>query len=211
MTARPSVLALCVGLSIMPVLAKDNTSAPRDTVACEGVFGPQSSEALLIETFGAENVVTGQVPGNEGFESLATTIFPNDPEKIMQITWWDEVSRERLTYVDLAPSQVGPLGIRLGMTVAEVEALNGEPFMIGGFGWDYGGYAVFKSGKLSDLPGGCSLLLRFVPQDKSTTPDIDVIRIMGDVQVPSREPLLEQLDPRVRVLSLGYPSPEGVE
>lgn len=212
MIARLSLLALCAALATTPVLAKDKSPKPvaAETVACEGVFGHQSSEALLIETFGAENVVTGMVPGAEGFESLATTIFPDDPEKIMQVGWWDEADRERLAHVQLSPSQVGPLGVHLGMTVAEVEALNGAPFLVGGFGWDYGGYANIESGALTDLPGGCYLSLRFAPTDGYST-DIDATAILGDVQVPSHEPLLEQLDARVRVISLSYPSPEGAD
>ena len=212
MIARLSALALCAALAITPVLAKDKSAAPApaasDALACEGVFGPQSSEATLVETFGADNVVTGQVPGPEGTEMLATTIFPNDPQKTMQVGWWDEDNLERLAYVDLAPSQTGPLGVHIGMTPAEVEALNGKPFMIGGFWWDYGGYANIETGKLTDLPGGCYLSLRFSPQDEYPA-DLDVSAVSGEVQVPSDEPLLEQLDTRVQVVSLSYPSPEG--
>lgn len=212
MTARLSLLALCAALAITPAFAKDKSSAPvaHSDVACDGVFGPQSSEALLIQTFGADNVVTGQVPGPEGMEMLATTLFPNDPEKTMQIGWWDEADRERLAYVELSPSQVGPLGVRVGMTPAEVEALNGEPFLIGGFWWDYGGYANIESGKLTNLPGGCYLSLRFSPKDEYPA-DTDVTAISGEVQVPSGEPLLVQLDTRVQVISLSYPSPEGAD
>ena len=215
MIARLSLLALCTALVVTPALAKDKSpaaaeAAPTEAVACDGVFGPLSSEALLIETFGVDNVVTGMVPGVEGIEMLANTIFPDDPERTMQIGWWDETDRERLAWVELAPSQVGPLGVHVGMTVAEVEALNGEPFLVGGFGWDYGGYANIESGALTNLDGGCYLSLRFAPTDGYST-DIDATSVLGDVQVPSHEPLLEQLDARVRVISFSYPSPEGAD
>jgi hypothetical protein len=211
MFIRLSLIALCTALVLSSPMGKekDPATASADQVACEGVFGPQSSEQLLIDTFGADNVVTGQVYGPEGIEMLATTVFPDDPQRTMRIGWWDEDKLERLAYVELSPSQVGPLGLRIGMTPAEVEALNGEGFMVGGFWWDYGGYAIIESGALTDLPGGCHLSLRFSPSEDYPA-DIDVTPVSGEVQVRSDDPLLDKLDTRVQVLTLSYPSPEAL-
>ena len=49
------------------------------------------------------------------------------------------------------------------MGITDVEALNGEPFTLSGFFWDYGGSAGFDTGKLSGLAGGCVLNLQFSP------------------------------------------------
>jgi len=206
MIIRLSLLALCTAFVVTPAIAKEKTKVPAEQVACAGVFGPDSSEALLIETFGAENVVTGQVYGPEGIEMLATTLFPDDPQKTMQMGWWDEENLTKLAYVELAPSQVGPSGVRVGMTVAEIEAINGEPFIIGGFWWDYGGYANIESGNLTDLPGDCHLSLRFSPAEEYSSA-IDVAPVSGEVQIPSGEGLLQILDTRLQVLSLSYASP----
>ena len=210
MIVRLSLLALCAALVVTPALAKDKSGPAAEPVACTGPFGPDSSEATLIETFGAQNVVTGQVYGPEGMELLATTVFPDDPQRTMRVGWWDEENRTQLSYVDLAPSQVGPGGVRVGMTVDEIRALNGEPFTIGGFWWDYGGYANIQSGNLADLPGGCYLSLRFGPTEDYST-DIDVTPVAGEVQIPSDEPLLKTLDVRVQVVSLSYASPDAEE
>jgi hypothetical protein len=210
MLIRLSLIALGTALVLSSPMAKEKgtAAAPADQVACEGVFGPQSSEQLLIDTFGADNVVTGQVPGPEGTEMFATTVFPDDPEKAMEFGWWDEDKREGLSYVDLSPSQVGPLGIHIGMTPPEVEAINGERFLIGGFWWDYGGYAMIETGRLTDLPGDCYLSLRFAPADEYS-PAIDVTPVSGEVQVLSDEGLLEILDTRLQVLTLSYDSAMG--
>jgi hypothetical protein len=206
MFIRLSLIALGTALVLSSPMAKEKVApaaAPTDQVACEGVFGPQSSAALLIETFGAENVVTGQVPGPEGTEMLATTVFPNDPGRSMQFGWWDEEKLEGLMFADLAPSQVGPLGIQIGMTPAQVEAINGEPFLIGGFWWDYGGYAMIETGKLVNLPGDCYLSLRFAPAEEYPE-NLDVTAVSGEVQVMSDEELLQTLDTRLQVISLSY-------
>lgn len=188
-----------------PAVAKDQ--AQPEAVSCDGVYGPKSSEALLIETFGKDNVVTGMVPGAEGMETLGTTVFPNDPDRTMVFGWWDEENRTYLSYVDLAPGQTTPMGARVGMTVAEIEALNGAPFTIGGFWWDYGGNAYFDTGALVYPDAGCGFGIRFdITGDIPA--DIDVAPIAGEVTVPSGDHLLSKLDARVVSISLGYPWPD---
>jgi hypothetical protein len=210
MLARLSLAALTAALMVTtPTVAKTKPSAQPEQVACEGVFGPDSSEALVKETFGAENVVTGTVPGPEGTEMLATTVFPDDPDRKMEFGWFDEENFTRLSYVELSPNQIAPGGVRIGQTVAEVEALNGEPFIVGGFGWDYGGYGVFQSGALANEEGACSLSVRFTIEDELPS-DAAIDGIFGEVQVPSDEPLLEDVGANVQVLTLGYPWPDDL-
>ena len=203
MRARLSLIILCAVLSTGTALAKDKTQ-----FACEGVFGADSSEALLIKTYGAENVLTGETDGPEGTQILTTRVFPNDPERVLVFSWWDEENRKGVNYLDLPPSISGPHGVRVGMTVAEVEAINGEPFSIGGFWWDYGGYGMIDSGKLFNEGDGCYTSLRFAPADKDFG-NLDVSSVSGEVTVPSSDPLLAKIDTRLQVLSISYAGPEG--
>lgn len=208
MSARPVLALLTLALlAAAPLAAKEKTkSAAPEPVVCSGVFGPDSSEALLIETFGADNVVSGMVPGPEGTEMFATTVYPGDPRRAMEFGWWDEQKRERLSYVDLAPGQVAPGGARIGLSVAEIVDLNGAPFTINGFWWDYGGYALIEQGAFANNPLGCSVSLRFDTM-RDAPADTNIDAVAGDITVPSDEPLLETLDARVSHLSLAYPLP----
>lgn len=200
MLARLPFVLLCACLVLTPALANDKTS-----FSCTGVFGPDSSEALLKQTYGAENVVTGQVPGAYDQQMLATTVFPNDPDKSMQFVWWDEDTREGLLSVDLPPSIDGPGGVHIGMPVAEVLDINGKPFTMSGFWWDYGGYDKIEQGALAYHDGsGCYLSLHFAPADDYPQ-DLDVSAVSGDVTVAADEPLLEKLDTRVSFVSISYP------
>lgn len=182
-------------------------------VTCEGAFAADSSEERLVELFGATNVTTGEVPGPEGTTVIATTVFPNDPGKTLRFGWWDEAAKRELSYVELPPG-TGIAGLMDGMTVREVEALNGEAFTMTGFWWDYGGYAGFQSGRLADIPGGCYISVSFEPMAESPA-GLDVEPVSGDREVPSTEPLLQTLDVRIVSLSIGYPFPgmedEGVD
>jgi hypothetical protein len=207
-----SLLALSLALIAAPAMAKDKAKPAPDApvaVTCEGVFGPKSSDALVRETFGEDNVETGTVYGVEGIELEATTVYPDDPDRVMQFNWWDEEKLEYLSSLELAPSQETPTGVKIGMSVKEVEAINGEPFTIGGFWWDYGGGAVFEKGALANPESGCGFWIRFAPMDEYPA-DIDVSPVSGEVTVPSSEPLLETLDVRVQSISLGYPWPEDL-
>lgn len=188
------------------------TPALAEEVKCEGAFAADSSAQRLEEIYGKENVVTGETDGPEGSTIIATTVFP-DTDKAMLFGWWDEENHRDLSYAEL-PYGDSVAGLHAGLTVREVEALNGEPFTMTGFWWDYGGYAGFQSGKLSDIPGGCHLSVYFQPSESA--PDgVDTTAISGDVEVPSSEPLLETLKVKVEALTIGYPFPgleeEGME
>ena len=211
MLARLSLVALCALVAAAPVMAKekDRSGAKPEQVHCVGVYGPDSSEALVVETFGAENVVTGTVPGPEGTEMIATTVYP-DTDHPIQFTWWDD-DHTVIGSVELNATQTAPGGVRIGMSVDDVVALNEEPFAIGGFGWDYGGYANIESGNLAGLVEDvCYLSIRFSPTGDDFGM-IDVTAVSGEVQVPTDEPLLQTLDVRVQTLSIGYPDPSYVD
>ena len=190
-------------LLLLPALFLATPAFATD-LTCDGPFAADSSEARLIEAFGKENVVTGEVPGPEGSTVLATTIFPNDEAKRIEVGWWDEENLSQLAYFTVPSADTSPQGVKTGMTVKEVESLNGAPFEMQGFWWDYGGYANFTGGKLGATDEGCMVSVRFAPAGEYPN-DLNVDAISGEVQVPSSEPLLEQLDVRVETLSVSYP------
>jgi hypothetical protein len=190
-------------LTLVPLLLLA-TPAAAAQLTCDGPFAADSSEARLVETFGRDNVVTGDIPGPEGSIILATTVFPNDPEKKMEFGWWDEAGLTQLAYFTVPPGDTSPQGVKVGMTVKEVEALNEGPFDLQGFWWDYGGYANFTGGKLGAPEQGCLVSVRFAPADDYPQ-DLNVDAISGEVTVPSTEPLLEQVDARVESVSVSYP------
>ena len=85
-------------------------------------------------------------------------------------------------------------GLRSGMSLSEVEKVNGKPFQIMGFNWDYGGYANFEGGKLAG-----TLSLRFDPGD-SDVPD----EISGDRQIPTTNKKLKALNPKVGEITVFF-------
>ena len=195
-------------LVLFPLLLLAAPAMAADIV-CDGPFAGDSSEARLIETFGKDNVVTGDVPGPEGSTVLATTVFPNDPTKTMEFGWWGEEKHERVAYFTVPPGDTAPGGLTKGLTVKEVEALNGGPFQLYGFFWDYGGSAIFEGGKFAPPADGCIVSARFAVGDYPA--DLNVDAISGDMQISSTEPLLDKVDARVDTITIGYPDSAAAE
>jgi hypothetical protein len=173
---------------------------------CAGPFGPDSSEAFLAQLFGADNVVSETIAGPEGTTLDATLVFPNDPARRLVVLWQDEERHARPAAIIIREDSdwIGPGGVRLGSALAEVEAVNGAPFSVLGFGWDYGGAAGFPSGALADIPGGCIMSLSFdLDWSREFGPEFDAI--MGDQQLGSDDPLLQAAAPIVSEIAVGYP------
>lgn len=203
MTASHSKLAAVAALALL----LPTPSALAAELACEGVFGIDSSEARLVAHFGREHVVTGEVPGPEGTTMIATTVYPGDPEREFQAVWWHEDTLRDPSFFTTPPGDTAPGGARIGMTVEEVEALNGGPFNILGFGWDYSGSTGFQPGDLSGLPELCFVNVTFEPSVELPA-DVDPEPISGDKEVRSDLPLLRQVEPRVVEIHFGYPHPD---
>lgn len=177
---------------------------------CAGPFGPDGSEAGLRQVFGAGNVVAETIDGPEGSTLDATLLFPDDPTRRLVVLWQDEVQRTRPAAIIIRDDSewVGPGGLRLGDALSEVEAVNGMPFNVLGFGWDYGGAASFPAGSLAAIPGGCVLSLSFdLDWTKEYGPEFD--SIMGDQQLTSDNRQLLTAAPTVSEIIVGYPIEDG--
>jgi hypothetical protein len=189
-------------LTATPLLAEE--------IGCEGVFNQNATLAQIEAAFGKQNVVTGEVPGPEGSTMIATTIYPDDSQRTMQVRWWDEENVKYFAGVTLAQTDTGPHGIKVGMPIEDVEAINGEPFGLMGFFWDYGGGASFDTGVLSDIPGGCYLNLQLSPTIDMLPEEVSTA-ISGDIELRSNQPEVLAAKVAVWEVNLGYAYPQELE
>jgi hypothetical protein len=212
---RLAILALTSAALLGAASAADEPTA----ITCAGPFGKDSSEEFLKKAFGAENVVYKTVPGPEGTEMNASVVFPNDPARMVTVNWWNEEERshpsnigvvmavpdDAATPADYFKTEIlntSPQGVKIGATIEDVQALNGKPFKISGFEWDYGGFAVnWEGGKLATPEGSdCHLMVRFMATSDSTPEGA-----MGDVELASD---VLAAKPRVSEFAIGYPAAE---
>jgi hypothetical protein len=89
---------------------------------------------------------------------MATVIYPNDPARRLKIFW--HYPKERRFPMEILIDDEGSQwtaghGLRLGLNLSQVEALNKRPFKVSGFDTDFFGRAGFHGGALDQVRGGC--------------------------------------------------------
>jgi len=198
---RPLIFAAAFVSITAPVLAAEE-------LACDPAITAKTTLADLEKAFGKKNVVTGEVDGPEGTTMIATTIFPKDEKKSFEVYWFDEQKHERLAGYTLAENGIGPGGLKIGMSIKDVEKINDGPFTLSGFYWDYGGSANLQNGKLANLPDNCFVSLMFSP---SIDPPSDKISeaISGEQELKSNMKEFDIVKPVVQSINIGFPDPEA--
>ncbi|MDI9864944.1 hypothetical protein QM480_11455 [Flectobacillus sp. DC10W] len=219
-----SILASCKSKSgsestqtdSVAVTQADSTAPVGDALYLDDVLACNDYEGL-VKKFGAENIVKKATieTGEGSFE--ATKIFAGTPKEIE--VYWQEGKEykvigdvlARLQLKDDKPSTEGSpwttkLGLKPGMTLKDVVALNGKTFTITGLGWDLGGNVVsWEGGKLADK----DINIRF--NDYSTNSgglsETEYSQISGDREFDVKHPSIQKLNPIVDQVSV-YHKPD---
>jgi hypothetical protein len=202
--ARLSRLSLIVPLAVAACTAsapERNANVPRwlvDSVPSGDLVHATDDEAALAGRLGAANVARDTLWLAEGAHTLGTVLFPADPRRRVEVAWSDTVRRARPEFVrvntDSSQWRVVP-GVGMGTTLAELERLNGRPFKLLGFHWDYEGtVSSWEGGRLDSLWSG-AVMLRLRPPPN---PPADLTRqVLGDRELTSSHPAMQRLAPRV--------------
>lgn len=120
-----------------------------------GSLGPLTTRLQLEARFGKSNVREETFDGPEGDGShQVLVIFPDDPRKRLELV--QDADNPDAPIVELrisgpASQWHGRDGLRPGMSLAELVALNGAPVSFYGLAWDYGGSVQdWHGGKLAN-------------------------------------------------------------
>lgn len=187
------------------------TARADEPILCTGIWTPGLTEQTLRKTFGAANVVRGDIYGAEGVETPGTIVFPNDPARRIEIVWRNERQRRRPEWIRLpAESRWKTFaGIRNGMSLAEIEKLNGRAFQLSGFDWDYGGLVTdWRGGQLAKPSTQCRVQLQFdrvVPEQLTKAQERAVDATSGERELLSSAPALRHFRVRVSEIIIQYP------
>ncbi len=189
---------------VIAALVLNAAYASAEEFRCQGPFAKDTDHQRLITAFGRGNVSQRTVYEPEGLEIRASIVFPDDPIRRLIVLWSDQESLRRPARIILLGSAwSGPGGLKIGTPIETVEKVNGRPFVLYGFEWDYGGtIGSWNSGTLGNLPGGCTFSPIFETDDKAPAEAIDVVA--GDSQFASDSKAMRAAKPRIRSLELGY-------
>jgi len=188
-----------------PEKPKHVAAAPAHTVACNGAFTKDSSHMKLATAFGSQNVTWDDVDGPGGSKLKASVLFPKDPKRRLEVLWTKPDARTdlQLVAINRDSTWTAPKGLRLGMTLAAVEKLNGKPFELTGFAKDTGGSVQsWDGGALAELPGGCKVSLRFEPDPKVSPEVRNDVAI--DKEFASSDTAMKKAAPKVVEILIGY-------
>jgi hypothetical protein len=203
---------------LSPIAALCATSALAqpigDVLDCVGPFGKHATEATMRKAFGAENVAVGDIDIGENTMEAGTIIFPADPKRRIEILWHDNAGRQRprsialtglSTWVIAAPAP-DPRRFGLGADLAQIEAINGRPFLLNGFGWVNGGLLYdLRRGALED-GRACRLGLRFDPDEKAKPSVVE--RVSSGRRFSSSDPAMRAAKPKLSSIELSWPDIE---
>ena len=170
-----------------------------------GPVTPASSEASLKQQLGPDVVKTTRIELGEGETTPGTVLFPADSLRRAEIVWHDTVNRSRPARLVLRGSRsewkVGP-GISLGTSLRELERINGRPFTLAGFGWDYAGVITeWGGGALDSALGGVKL---YVDPGPAQYQSAAYSQVLGDRDYSSSLSPMQQLNPRVAQIFVDF-------
>ncbi|MCB0639171.1 MAG: hypothetical protein KDC54_21235 [Lewinella sp.] len=175
-----------------------------------GLITPDSSSRELVLALYGDSARVEEVYLGEGLYEEGVVLFPDNPRRRVEIYWEPQFDPVRPSYLRISGYQgetdwKTTEGITVGTTLTELNRLNGRPFQLYGFGWDYGGSVVdWMGGQLSNELG-----LRLEPGAEAQAS----MEVVGDQLIRSDHPALAQMDVRVDVLDLhlgrSYHFPEG--
>lgn len=179
------LLFLAACLHAEEIDAADNTIILGKRV---GLIKPGMTAADIEKAYGKTNLKNMDLPGPEGSTFPGAKLFEGT-ERELEIVWDPEKEDKKVVFDVrvLGTAWKFENGLKAGMTIEEVEKINGKPFKVAGFSWDYGGYANFEGGKL-----GGKVSLRFNPSTDEI-PDY----LQGDKELSSTDKKLRAVKPVV--------------
>lgn len=208
-------MKICILLGIWLLTSVFNSFAQTSYTIVPGVsvgeITARTSKADLIRIYGSKNVRDAKIGLGEGEAVPGTVIFPNIPSKKLEIVWKDKKSKKSPEFIQLYGDKSlwkTKEGISLGTSLKELEKINGKPFVLAGFEWDYSGaFFSWNDGKLAKPFGneGEKATLRLSPKDFDKVLRKDLDAVVGDGQFSSANKAMQRINPRVYFMIVTFP------
>ncbi len=173
-----------------------------------GDINPNSSEADLKKSYGDAEVIGFEVPLGEGETKPGTVVFPNDSKKRIEILWIEPNTKRNPERIQISGRDSiwhTAEGISIGTDLKKLEKINGKPFGLAGFNWDYAGTVLSWKGSIMEKPfqEKGRVLLRLIPSEKfKRTPDI--LKVSGEKEILSSHHLMQKMNPSVYQIIVNF-------
>jgi len=194
-----------------PVVTKKSTQI-NYVITTQGHFGDIASTTTrkdLVRLFGAANVKDGILIFAEGQTEKGTIVFPNHPEKRVEILWAETGLKTPQTIRisgDVSKWHLAN-GLALNTPLVNVEKCNQHPFKLYGFEWDYGGYVTdWQHGKMESFNSKHThLMLRFSPAASyEGLSEKEISSVSGEGEFLSSNPTLRKMNPKISQIIVSF-------
>jgi hypothetical protein len=177
--------------------------------ASDDAVHASDTEASLRERYDSANVALAWIQVGEGDSMRGAVVYGGDPARRLEIIWADSTAMSKPATVSVAGRasqwRIFP-GVTLGTRLLDLEAVNGRPFDLAGFFWDYpGGVTDWRGGRLDSLWGQSLSDRRKVWISLNVDDGHDAAladQVMGDHQYSSSLPAMRSLNPYVYKMSI---------
>lgn len=182
-----------------------------------GKVRPDSDENDLLDVYGPANVLQRDtIYTAEGNYEIGTTLYKGTPDEAA-VLWTDSAKQARpnavkLMLLDPASAKADRKsrwqtanGVRLGLTINEIEKINGKPFKLYGFEWDFGGSVTdWRNGRLQTPGSETYLTMTFGYTDLSPAQETAISKVSGDAEFLSSDPAMKLLNPIVQQIFVRF-------
>jgi hypothetical protein len=177
-----------------------------------GLVNLTEGEIDLQMGYGARNVSQSTIQLGEGETASGSVVFPDDSTQRIEVLWHDTQQRRYPAAAILAGEKSQwqlPRGITLGTTLHDLERMNGRPFQLAGFGWDYAGAVLSWNGGSLDSVFGTHTRLYLQPPPAENGDSL-YAQAMGDRPFSSSSHPMRAINPRVARIRVEFPPPGAV-
>ena len=215
MAMRPRRFPFSVAICVWAVLwtpSIDARARASRVLDCDSAFRATDDAVSLAERFGAAAVAKGDIYLGEGFSEVGTILFGQSERDRVEILWKDVFGQREPRSVRIRGQGSNwrtPTGVSLGDDLRRIERLNGRPFRLAGFGWDYSGTQLsWAGGRLERPPSAsCSTRARMRPEQTKDTQDW-YRQVIGYREFSSGHPAMQTLNPVVYEVWLDFAKAE---
>jgi hypothetical protein len=186
-----------------PALAQ-NAQLSEGPITCSSPVSPNESAKSLMLRYGDEAIIQDDLfTGIEDITYKGLVLHPRPLDWRIEVAFTDEtMSRVSVLTLpnDAKSSHWNFAGVTVGASLADVQKINGTPFLVKEAETDADGFVASWNGGILDrpLPGNCMITVRFGRNDNNLAP------ISGD-RVSSDNPKLVKWPPVVILIEVNFP------
>lgn len=169
-----------------------------------------STEKALVAIYGKDRVKPHFVELGEGMACRGTKVLFDNGESL-EISWRDDKAKTGVVSINVVGRRWKTReGVHFGIRLKALEKINGRPFSLAGFEFDYAGTVTSWNGGALAAPmpqkSNARVVIRLMPNQAGysrVTPE-EGSSVGGDRDFLSSHPVMRKLNPRTYQLRVGF-------